>query len=62
MIKVMCELQYVLNYDYAFCDNEAELQYSPKEFMFGQDVYSITAVSNNSEFVSMPKVYKSHRI
>lgn len=61
MIKAMCELHKVLNYDYAFCDNEAELQYSPKEFRcLDGDVYSIIAVSNNSEFGSMPKVYKSH--
>ena len=32
MINFMSELYKVLKYNYAFCDNEAELQFSPNEF------------------------------
>jgi hypothetical protein len=61
MTKVMCELHNVLKYDYAFCDNEAELQFSPNEFQsLNEDVYSITVMTSNSELENIANVFKSH--
>jgi len=45
IINFITDLYKALAYDYAFCDNEAEIEYSPKEFKGLKDsVYSIAVM------------------
>lgn len=42
VIDFMIDAHDILDYAYAFCDNEAEIEYSPQEIVsFDRDVYSI---------------------
>jgi len=50
IVLLLEELYVVSNYDYAFCDNEAEIQYSPHEFQsLNKKVYSIVALPIREE-------------
>ena len=61
MIKFMNELYEVLKYNYAFCDNEAELQFSPNEIQcLTKEMYSILVMPNNSGINSVTNVFRSN--
>ncbi|SDG59688.1 Immunity protein 64 [Fontibacillus panacisegetis] len=44
IINFIVEVHPVLNFDYAFCDHEAEIEYSPKEFK--PEKYSLSFLPN----------------
>lgn len=61
MIKFMSELYVVLEYKYAFCDNEAELQFSPNDIQcLAKEMYSILIIPRNSELNSVTNVFRSN--
>jgi hypothetical protein len=48
LIKLMVDFYGVSGYDYAFCDHEANIEYSPNEFlMLEKNIYSITIITNH---------------
>lgn len=45
IIDFMIDIHSYSGYDYAFCENEAEIQYSPKEFRnFEEGIYSVSII------------------
>lgn len=49
----------ILNYDYAFCDNEAEIEYSPQEIKQEEELYSLLFIPNTKENKKEIEVKKS---
>lgn len=61
MIKFMNELYEVLKYNYAFCDNEAELLFLLDENQsLNEDMYSILVIPSNSGLNSITNVFRSN--
>lgn len=59
IIGLLNDLFEVSVFDYAFCDNEAEIQYSPIEFQsLNEKVYSIVALSTTEDKKKL-KIIKS---
>ena len=62
--KIICfitDLHKVLVFDYAFCDNEAEIQYSPTEFKeLKNDVYSIVILPTSEKKEKPYDIIKSN--
>ncbi len=60
LIEFILNLYNLIEYDYAFADNEAELQYSPNEIqLLNINTYSIFAKKSISDCKSDISVYKS---
>ncbi len=61
IITFIKDLRNVLVYDYAFCDNEAEIKYSPREFgELKNDVYSIVIIPSFTEKEKSYNIIKSN--
>lgn len=59
IIKLLNDLYKVSVFDYAFCDNEAEIQYSPMEFKNSNEkFYSIVAIPT-TEYTKKLRIIKS---
>lgn len=61
IIDFILDLHTTLTYDYAFCDNEAEFQYSPREFRrLKSAVYSIAVIPSIGKQENSFDVIKSN--
>lgn len=61
IIKFLEELYEVLEFKYAFCDNEAEIKFSPNEIQhLNREVYSILLIPSDSKLNGKINVVKSN--
>ncbi|HHW37552.1 MAG TPA: hypothetical protein GXX18_10000 [Bacillales bacterium] len=61
IINFIIDLYSVSGFDYAFCDNEAEIQYAPDEFCtLENDMYSIIVIPSFGEQDKALNVFKNN--
>ncbi|ODM24753.1 hypothetical protein A7W90_00130 [Clostridium sp. Bc-iso-3] len=60
IVSFMTDIYGYSGYDYAICDNEAEIEYSPEEYMNIQDdIYSISIIPNRNNESTEFNIIKS---